>query len=184
MSHQLRTLAALTEDLGLIPNLPIEAHGYLQLQFQGIWWLLVSVGTRHTWGVQTYMKANIPTPQIKTQRDVATRRGCERTCCKRYLLFEHYPQSIMIRAFSLWTLKSFILKMTTRVGEVNNDCLLFQKPKFGSRCVCGVAHNCLGTGSPLVASAGTYAIYKSTQNWKRFVEKITGERPGLLRRNN
>jgi len=52
MAQQLRALAALAEDQGLVPNTHMHC---LQLQFQRIQHpLLISKGTRHTCSALTY----------------------------------------------------------------------------------------------------------------------------------
>jgi hypothetical protein len=51
----------LLEDPGLGPSTHVAAHNCLYLQFYGIWCpFLVSPGTRHTSGTQTYMQAKHP----------------------------------------------------------------------------------------------------------------------------
>ena len=54
--QQLRALAALPEDPGLIPSNHMVVHSHLSLQHQGIPCpLLFSESTRHKYGTQTYM---------------------------------------------------------------------------------------------------------------------------------
>jgi hypothetical protein len=48
MAQWLRTLAALTEDLGLVPSAHMVVYNHLKLQFQGIRCPLLNfVGTMH-----------------------------------------------------------------------------------------------------------------------------------------
>lgn len=56
MALQLRALAVLAEETGLVPRTRMTAQQHLQLQFQDILHpLLTSVGTRHTCSALTYM---------------------------------------------------------------------------------------------------------------------------------
>lgn len=66
--QQLKTLAALTENLGVIPSTHMEAHKYLWLEFQIIpHSLLASVGTRYVHDSHAYMQANIQTYKVKAK---------------------------------------------------------------------------------------------------------------------
>lgn len=57
VAQQLRTLAALIEDLGLVPSTHMLAPNGMLLQFQGIRCLsLACQGIRHTHGEQTYIQ--------------------------------------------------------------------------------------------------------------------------------
>lgn len=58
MTHQLRALAALTEDPGTVLHTHMAAHSRLELQFQGFQCkLLISVGTRQVHGSHTCIQA-------------------------------------------------------------------------------------------------------------------------------
>lgn len=54
--QELSTLAALPEVLGLVSSTHVTAYNHLSQQFQRIWCLLTSLGTRHAHGVHTYKK--------------------------------------------------------------------------------------------------------------------------------
>lgn len=58
---QLRALAALVKNLGLIPSTDMAAHNGLQFQVQGLLHpLLTSVGSRQACGAQTCRQPKFP----------------------------------------------------------------------------------------------------------------------------